>query len=145
MEKILGLLIIGVALLSGCAGLGDYAVKVNDRYEIWQIYPTLHVIHDNENEGIQLDNSGTNGKSDSIVKINWNKKFLIAKTESEEEARAWFKKHENQTYWILDLETNRLSPPITSETAFKNLLAEKNIPLELMSYDKRVKNEERIY
>ncbi|EUJ32446.1 hypothetical protein MFLO_06992 [Listeria floridensis FSL S10-1187] len=147
MKKILGLLVVMILILSGCAGSADYAIKVNDRYEIWQIYPTLHVIHDNENGEIQLDNhtNSSSDSSDNIVKLNWDKDFLIAKTETEEESNKWFKKHENPTYWLLDLEKNQLTGPIKSETEFKNILKEKKIDLELMSYEKRIKDEEKIY
>ena len=118
--KHLILLIISCFILSGCAGLADYTISLDNGYRIDRL--SAHQIRIYGEEAV---NDGRENISNhlyvpaEVTAVWWNKEYIIAKqlhlktNERGVEEPPQNPTDDDYSYWIIEIDENRVKGPLT--------------------------------
>lgn len=121
IKKRIGFIIIlcTLAVLVGCAGIGDYHVDLIGNYSIVRSSAHQVTISPKKNEG--MDNHyGSPVIPSKVIQVGWDEQYILAKQVGlkQDPDKEYYDKIPDETYeyfWINDTETNDIFGPMFEE------------------------------
>ena len=114
------LLIVSCFILSGCAGLADYAISLDNGYSIDRL--SAHQIQIYGEEAVNDGNENTFNYlyvPAKVTEVWWNEEYIIAKQlHLKTDERGYEEPPQNPTdddfsYWIIEKDKNEVKGPLT--------------------------------
>lgn len=118
--KHLTLLIVYCFILSGCAGLADYTISLDNGYRIDRL--SAHQIQIYGEEAVNDGNENTFNYlyvPAEVIAVWWDKQYIIAKqlhlktNERGVEEPPQNPTDDDYSYWIIDIDKNEVKGPLT--------------------------------
>lgn len=103
-----------VMVLVGCAGLGDYTIKLTNKYDVIRLSANQVVIAKENGES----SWGENVVPGKVVEVGYDKKFIVAKQlglQPSPDNPNGVAHYSKVGYWILDVENEKTFGPLSEE------------------------------